>query len=74
MKNFLLALLALSILGLAACSKKEEVVIKPQPTPDAPRLKADSERLQQATANAAREREKASQSLTSSPTPSPSRP
>jgi len=26
MKNFLLALLALSILGLAACSKKEEVV------------------------------------------------
>ena len=77
MKNFLLALLALSILGLAACSKKEETVVKSQPqsTPDAARLKADSERLQQATANAAREREKANQSaLTSSPTPSPSRP
>jgi len=75
MKNFLLTLFALSILGLAACSKKEEVVTKPQPTPDAARLKSDSERLQQATANVAREREKARQSaLTSSPTPSPSQP
>ena len=73
MKKLLLALLSLSVLGLASCSKKEETTaVKPQSTPDAARLKSDSERLQQATANAAKEREKERQSaLTSTPTPSP---
>jgi outer membrane murein-binding lipoprotein Lpp len=73
MKNFLLALLALSIVALAGCSEKKETTVKPPSTPDAERLKSDSERLQQATANAAREREKAAQA-SSSPTPTPSQP
>jgi outer membrane murein-binding lipoprotein Lpp len=71
MKNFLLVILALSVLAAAGCSRPEDkTTVKPQSTPDAERLKSDSERLQQATANAAREREKASQS-TPSPTASP---
>jgi hypothetical protein len=67
MKNFLLLTLALGVLAVAGCSRSDEqTTVKPQSTPDAERLKSDSERLQQATANAAREREKANQ-----PTPSP---
>ena len=69
MKNFLLALLSLSIIGLAGCSEKKETTVKPPSSPDAARLKSDSERLQQATANAAREHAKENQ--TPSPTASP---
>jgi hypothetical protein len=72
MKNFSLLILALGLLATAGCSRsdKETTTVKPQSTPDAARLKSDSERLQQATANAAREREKSSQ-LTPTPTASP---
>ena len=72
MKNFLLLLLTLGLFAAAGCSKPEEktTTVKPTSTPDAERLKADSERLQQATANAAKEREKAAQAEVSpSPTP-----
>jgi PBP1b-binding outer membrane lipoprotein LpoB len=69
MKRFLLLLLAAGLLA-TGCSKsdKTESSVKPQSTPDAVRLKSDSERLQQATANAAREREKAA-AATASATP-----
>jgi outer membrane murein-binding lipoprotein Lpp len=71
MKNFLIVILALGVFATAGCSRSDnQTTVKPQSTPDAERLKSDSERLQQATANAAREREKASQS-TPSPTASP---
>lgn len=71
MKNFLFLILALSLFAAGGCSRSEDkTTVKPQSTPDAERLKSDSERLQQATANAAREREKANQS-TPSPTASP---
>jgi hypothetical protein len=67
MKNFLLLILALGLFTAVGCSKPDNTTtVKPQSTPDAAKLKSDSERLQQATANAAKEREKASQ-----PTPSP---
>jgi nitrous oxide reductase accessory protein NosL len=67
MKNFLLSILAFTVLAAAGCSRSEDkTAVKPQSTPDAERLKSDSARLQQATANAAREREKENQ-----PTPSP---
>jgi Na+-transporting methylmalonyl-CoA/oxaloacetate decarboxylase gamma subunit len=67
MKNFLCLILAVAVFAIAACSKSsKESTVSPQSTPDAARLKSDSERLQQATANAAKEREKANQ-----PTPSP---
>ena len=67
MKNVLLLILALGVLAVAGCSRSDnQTTVKPQSTPDAERLKSDSERLQQATANAAKEREKANQ-----PTPSP---
>ena len=62
MKNFLFVMLALGVLAVSGCSRSEDkTTVKPQSTPDAERLKSDSERLQQATANAAREREKAAQ-------------
>ena len=71
MKNFLSLILALAVFAAAGCSKSDkETTVKPQSTPDAARLKSDSERLQQATANAAKEREKAAQS-TPSPTAAP---
>jgi nitrous oxide reductase accessory protein NosL len=73
MKRFLLLLLAAGILA-TGCSRsdKPETSMKPQSTPDAARLKLDSERLQQATANAAREREKAAAAMASpSPTFTP---
>ena len=70
MKTFLSLILALGVLAIAGCSKSDkETTVKPQSTPDVERLKSDSERLQQATANAAKEREKAAQS-----SPSPTRP
>ena len=60
------------ILAAAGCSRsdKPETSVKPQSTPDAERLKSDSERLQQATANAARERERAAAQLSPTPTAS----
>jgi Na+-transporting methylmalonyl-CoA/oxaloacetate decarboxylase gamma subunit len=68
MKNFLLLILSLVLFVVAGCSRSDnQTTVKPQSTPDVERLKSDSERLQQATANAAKEREKANQS-----TPSPS--
>jgi outer membrane murein-binding lipoprotein Lpp len=73
MRKLLFVGLTLSVLALSGCSKRDaQVQATPTPanTPDAARLKADSERLQQATANAAREREKASQS-TPTPTATP---
>jgi len=68
MKNFSLALFTIAILATAGCSRsdKPETSVKPQSTPDVERLKSDSERLQQATANAAKERAKEAQV---SPTP-----
>ena len=71
MKKLFLLGLTLSVLAICGCSKRDEQVqATPTPanTPDAARLKADSERLQQATANAAKAREAA----TSSPTPTAS--
>ena len=70
MRKFSLLILSVALLGMAACSKKEEATssVAPQSTPDAERLKSDSERLQQATANAAKEREKESRAAVS-PTP-----
>ncbi|MDP9100135.1 MAG: hypothetical protein M3N48_14260 [Verrucomicrobiota bacterium] len=71
MKNFFLLFLALSLFAAAGCSRSEDkTIVTPQSTPDTERLKSDSERLQQATANAAREREKANRS-TPSPTTAP---
>jgi hypothetical protein len=72
MKNFFLLILVLSLFAAAGCSRSDDkTTVKPQSTPDAERLKSDSERLQQATANAAKEREKANQSSTPSLTASP---
>jgi outer membrane murein-binding lipoprotein Lpp len=72
MKKLFLLGLTLGVLVLSGCSKRDEQVQAtptPASTPDAARLKADSERLQQATANAAKARE---QAATSSPTPTAS--
>jgi hypothetical protein len=69
MKKFLRVFLSVGIIAAAGCSRSDEkTVAQPQSTPDAQRLKSDSERLQQATANAAKEREKTTQAT---PTPSP---
>ena len=71
MKNFLLLILAVGVFAVAGCSRSEDkTTVKPQSSPDTERLKSDSERLQQATANAAKEREKEARS-TASPTASP---
>jgi nitrous oxide reductase accessory protein NosL len=70
MKKLFLLGLTMSVLAISGCSKKDDqarATPAPASTPDAARLKADSERLQQATANAAKARE---QAATSSPTPS----
>jgi outer membrane murein-binding lipoprotein Lpp len=72
MKKALILVLSVGLFALVGCSKsdKQETSVKPQSTPDAARLKSDSERLRQATANAAKEREKANQSPTpTAPTP-----
>ena len=71
MKNIFLSILGFGLFAASGCSRSDDqATLKPQSTPDAARLKSDSERLQQATANAAKEREKASQA-TPSPTASP---
>lgn len=72
MNKLLLLIFSLVVLAAAGCSRsnKPDTSVKPQSTPDVERLKSDSERLQQATANAAKEREKANQA-TPSPTATP---
>jgi len=61
-------LLSATVLVTFGCSRSNQTdtSAKPQSTPDAARLKSDSERLQQATSNAAKARENAA---TMSPTP-----
>jgi hypothetical protein len=74
MKKILLVVLSVSVLAAAGCSRseKKETVVQPQSTPDAARLKADSERLQKATANAAKAREEAQEhAIMTSPAASP---
>jgi hypothetical protein len=67
MKKISLLILSVGLFAIAGCSRSDnQTTVKPPSTPDAERLKSDSERLQQATANAAREREKAAQ-----PAPAP---
>jgi len=70
MKSILLVTLLVGAVVTAGCSKpeKKEITAQPQSTPDVARLKSDSERLQQATANAAKARE---QAAAGSPTPAP---
>jgi hypothetical protein len=71
MKNFSLVLCAVTILAAAGCSRsdKPETSVKPQSTPDVERLKSDSERLQQATNNAAEERKREEASQATGPGP-----
>jgi len=71
MRTFLLIALSVGLLTLEGCSKwaRQETTVNPQSTPDGDRLKADSERLQQATANAAKERAKEKAVVIASPTP-----
>lgn len=71
MKIFLTTISISCGLILGACSRSEDaaVVVKPTPTPN-PNLQKDAERLQQATANIAKEREKAAQG-TPAASPSP---
>jgi hypothetical protein len=72
MKKILSSILFAAVLSGVACSRsdKQDSSGIQTPTPN-PSLKSDAERLQQATANAARERERAAQL---SPTPSASQP
>jgi outer membrane murein-binding lipoprotein Lpp len=67
MKNFLSLILVLGVFAVAGCSKSnKETTVSPQSTPDAERLKSDSERLQQAT-NAAAEQRKREESSAAEP-------
>ena len=73
MNKILILLLAFGLAALTGCrenKKKEETINSPSEA-EIQRLKSDSERLQQATANAAREREKASQAAMPTATPGP---
>jgi hypothetical protein len=61
MKKLFLLGLTINVLAFSACSKNDDQVkATPTPanTPDAARLKSESERLQQATANAAEQRKR----------------
>jgi len=70
MKIFLTTISLGCCLILGACSRSEEAAtVKPTPTPNQ-NLQKDAERLQQATANIAKEREKAAQA-TPAASPSP---
>lgn len=74
MKKTLLALLSVALLATVGCrrSDKTETSVKTPSPEEAARLKSDSERLQQATANAAKARENAAAtSSTASPTATP---
>jgi hypothetical protein len=72
MKKILSSIFLAALLSGVACSRsdKQDRSGIETPTPN-PSLKNDAERLQQATANAARERERAAKL---SPTPSASQP
>lgn len=67
MNKFITLLLAFGVFAMTGCSKKEEPKVKAPSAQEVQRLKSDSERLQQATANAAKARERAA---AVSPTPS----
>ena len=70
MKIFLTTISLSCCLILGACSRSEDAAsVKPTPNPN---LQKDAERLQQATANVAKEREKAAQQA--SPTPTAAQP
>jgi len=74
MKRLFLVVLFVSLSAVAGCSKSDKVEssVKPPSSPEAARLRSDSERLQQATANAARQREMEAQSKSAaSPSPTP---
>jgi hypothetical protein len=68
MKIFLAPLLSCVLVFAASSCSDEKQISQTTPTPNQS-LKADAERLQQATANAAKQREKAAQT-TPSPTAS----
>jgi hypothetical protein len=69
MKTLLTAISLCCVLGFGACSRSDDASVKTTLTPNQ-NLKNDAERLQQATANAARERQKAAQAAaTVSPSP-----
>ena len=70
MKIFLTTISLSCCLILWGCSRSEDAAsVKPTPTPNQ-NLQKDAERLQQATANVAKEREKAAQA-TPAASPSP---
>ncbi len=74
MNKFVILVLVSGLFALTGCpeNKKKEEIPKAPTEAEKQRLKSDSERLQQATTNAAREREKAaSQTPTPSVTPQP---
>ena len=72
MKTSLLILSIVSAFALGACSRSDETVkASASPTPN-PNLQRDAERLQQATANAAKERERSEKSP-ATPTVAPHR-
>jgi hypothetical protein len=71
MKILLVTILFSCALLLGACSPSDEAATaKPTATPN-PNLQKDAERLQQATANIARERQKAAALASPSASPSP---
>jgi hypothetical protein len=70
MKTLLTAISLVWMLVVGACSRSDDAAsVKPTPKPNQ-NLKKDAERLQQATANIARERQKAAQA-TATVSPSP---
>jgi hypothetical protein len=70
MKIFLTATSLFCALVFGACSRSDDAAsVKPTPTPNQ-NLQKDAERLQQATANVARERQKAAEA-TATVSPSP---
>lgn len=73
MKKFSLLFFSLLVLATAGCSRsdKNETTVQPQSTPDAERLKSDSERLQQATNKAAEQRRREQPTSQASATPKP---
>ena len=76
MNKLLILLLASGLFAVTGCreNKKKEETVKAPSEAEVQRLKSDSQRLQQATANAAKAREKANQSATPSPSSSPAQP
>ncbi|HEX8076341.1 MAG TPA: hypothetical protein VF511_00890 [Chthoniobacterales bacterium] len=71
MKKLTILILSSALFVVAGCSRsdKPDQTVQAQRTPDAQKMKADSERLQEATANAAKQREKDRQNVNPSATP-----